>query len=84
MLCRRCCSIIHTTLQDKLRHIFSTTDRQEIKLAKPNYQYEKRQKELAKKKKKEDKLKEKAQKNEEPTTDNPADTPEDSGAGDAK
>lgn len=50
-------------------------------MAKPNYQYEKRQKELAKKKKKEDKLKEKAQKNEEPTTGNPADTPEDSGAG---
>jgi len=71
-------------LQDKLKYIFSTTDRQEIKLAKPNYQYEKRQKELAKKKKKEDKLKEKTQKNEVPATDDTADTPADSGPGNTK
>ncbi|MHB1246085.1 MAG: hypothetical protein ACYCY1_02345 [Sulfuriferula sp.] len=42
-------------------------------MAKPNYQYEKRQKELAKKKKKEDKLKEKAQKSEVPANDTTAD-----------
>jgi hypothetical protein len=48
-------------------------------LAKPNYQYEKRQKELAKKKKKEDKLKEKAQKHEAPPADDTADAPVDSG-----
>lgn len=37
-------------------------------MAQPNYQYEKRQKELAKKRKKEEKLKEKALKNEIPST----------------
>jgi hypothetical protein len=49
-------------------------------LAKPNYQYEKRQKELAKKKKKEDKLKEKTQKNEAPPTDDATDSPVNSGS----
>lgn len=50
-------------------------------MAKPNYQYEKRQKELAKKKKKEDKLKEKAQKNESPSTDEAENTPVDGSPG---
>jgi hypothetical protein len=45
-------------------------------LAQPNYQYEKRQKELAKKKKKEDKLKEKAQKNEVPSGGDATDAPD--------
>lgn len=53
-------------------------------MAKPNYQYEKRQKELAKKKKKEDKLKEKAQKHEAPPADDTADAPVDSGPGTAE
>lgn len=44
-------------------------------MAKPNYQYEKRQKELAKKKKKEDKMREKVLKNEARAQDTP---PEDS------
>lgn len=44
-------------------------------MAQPNYQYEKRQKELAKKKKKEDKLKEKAQKSETPSNDDATDAP---------
>ena len=44
-------------------------------MAQPNYQYEKRQKELAKKKKKEDKLKEKTQKNEAPPSDDATDAP---------
>lgn len=60
-------------MQHKQRIISSTTDKQEIKLAQPNYQYEKRQKELAKKKKKEDKLREKAQKTEIPAADTTAD-----------
>ncbi|BBP05352.1 hypothetical protein TPL01_15270 [Sulfuriferula plumbiphila] len=50
-------------------------------MAQPNYQYEKRQKELAKKKKKEDKLREKAQKNEAPAAGGTADAPADSGPG---
>jgi len=53
-------------------------------LAKPNYQYEKRQKELAKKKKKEDKLKEKAQKNETPLADDTTDAPAGGGSGNTK
>ncbi len=36
--------------------------RRKIKLAKPNYQYERRQKDLAKKKKQEEKLRRKAEK----------------------
>lgn len=48
-------------------------------MAKPNYSFEKRQRELAKKKKKEEKLKEKAGRKAEPgTADEPAqDTPSD-------
>ena len=43
-------------------------------MAKPNYGFQKRQKELAKKKKKEDKLRKKQEKREQGDTDNP--TPE--------
>jgi hypothetical protein len=45
------------------------------KLAKPNYQYEKRQKDLAKKKKQEDKRLRKLEKNTDPTVDNPDQAP---------
>jgi hypothetical protein len=41
-------------------------------LAQPNYQYEKRQKDLAKKKKKEEKLKKKLEKKERKSDDAPA------------
>jgi len=44
-------------------------------LAKPNYQYEKRQKDLAKKKKQEEKQEEKRQRKEEKTSVPPAETP---------
>ena len=40
-----------------------------MSVAQPNYQYEKRQKDLAKKKKKEEKQQRKAQKNETPAAD---------------
>jgi hypothetical protein len=40
-------------------------------LAKPNFQFEKRQRELAKKRKKEEKLQRKLEKNQPPTADNP-------------
>ncbi|MCL4469653.1 MAG: hypothetical protein M1547_00630 [Gammaproteobacteria bacterium] len=40
-------------------------------MAQPNYQYEKRQKDLAKKKKKEEKQQRKSGKTETPATDNP-------------
>jgi hypothetical protein len=43
--------------------------RKDDPLAKPNYQYEKRQKELAKKRKKEEKLKRKQEKRQEETED---------------
>jgi len=56
-------------------------------LATPNYGYEKRQKELAKKKKKEEKLKEKAQRkvgegaaSDSPDNGNEADAPADGGS----
>jgi hypothetical protein len=45
------------------------------KLAKPNYQYEKRQKDLAKKKKQEEKRLRKLEKNAVPTVDNPDQAP---------
>ncbi|MEN6587743.1 MAG: hypothetical protein ABFE02_17015 [Sulfuricella sp.] len=45
-------------------------------MAQPNYQYEKRQKELAKKKKKEEKLREKALKNETGASDDATQSPE--------
>jgi hypothetical protein len=45
------------------------------KLAKPNYQYEKRQKDLAKKKKQEEKRLRKLEKNTVPTVDNPDQAP---------
>lgn len=41
-------------------------------MAQPNYQYEKRQKELAKKKKKEEKLRERTLKHENEASDEPA------------
>lgn len=44
-------------------------------MAKPNYQYEKRQKDLAKKKKQEEKQEEKRQRKEEKTSVPPAETP---------
>jgi len=44
-------------------------------LAKPNYQYEKRQKDLAKKKKQEEKRLRKLEKNAVPTVDNPDQVP---------
>ena len=44
------------------------------KLAKPNYQYEKRQKDLAKKKKQEEKRLRKLEKNTAPSVDNPDET----------
>jgi hypothetical protein len=44
-------------------------------LAKPNYQYEKRQKDLAKKKKQEEKRLRKLEKNTVPAVDNPAQAP---------
>jgi hypothetical protein len=40
-------------------------------LAKPNYQHEKRQKDLAKKKKKEEKMRRKAEKSNSPKEENP-------------
>lgn len=45
-------------------------------MAQPNYQYEKRQKDLAKKKKKEEKLKKKLEKKEPKTGDAPAAAPQ--------
>jgi hypothetical protein len=45
------------------------------KLAKPNYQYEKRQKDLAKKKKQEEKRLRKLEKNTDPSVDNPEQAP---------
>jgi hypothetical protein len=45
--------------------------REDNKLAKPNYQYEKRQKDLAKKKKQEEKRLRKLEKNTVPSVDNP-------------
>ena len=45
------------------------------KLAKPNYQYEKRQKDLAKKKKQEEKRLRKLEKNTVPAVDNPDQAP---------
>ena len=44
-------------------------------MAKPNYQYEKRQKDLAKKKKQEEKRLRKLEKNAVPTADNPDQDP---------
>ena len=44
-------------------------------MPKPNYQFEKRQKELAKKRKQEEKRLRKAEKNEPPPADNPASVP---------
>ena len=44
-------------------------------MAQPNYQYEKRQKDLAKKKKKEEKLKKKLEKKELKTGETPATAP---------
>lgn len=44
-------------------------------MAKPNYQYEKRQKDLAKKKKQEEKRLRKLEKNTVPTVDNPDQAP---------
>lgn len=44
-------------------------------MAKPNYQYEKRQKDLAKKKKQEEKRLRKLEKNTVPTVDNPGQAP---------
>jgi hypothetical protein len=44
-------------------------------LAKPNYQYEKRQKDLAKKKKQEEKRLRKLEKNTVPSVDNPEQAP---------
>ena len=44
-------------------------------MAKPNYQYEKRQKDLAKKKKQEEKRLRKLEKNAVPTADNPDQAP---------
>jgi hypothetical protein len=47
------------------------SDRGEQNLAKPNFAYQKRQKELEKKRKKEEKLKRKVEKNAPPATDAP-------------
>lgn len=47
----------------------------DYKLAKPNYQYEKRQKDLAKKKKQEEKRLRKLEKNTVPAVDNPDQAP---------
>jgi hypothetical protein len=51
------------------------TNWKDDKLAKPNYQYEKRQKDLAKKKKQEEKRLRKLEKNTVPAVDNPDQTP---------
>jgi len=51
---------------------FISTLLQDANLAQPNYQYEKRQKDLAKKKKKEEKLKKKLEKKELKTGESPA------------
>ncbi len=52
-------------------------------MAKPNYQYEKRQKDLAKKKKKEEKLARKTQKSDVPGSDEAAADPQAGEAGTA-
>jgi hypothetical protein len=52
-----------------------STNWKDDKLAKPNYQYEKRQKDLAKKKKQEEKRLRKLEKNTVPTVDNPDQLP---------
>ena len=49
-------------------------------MAKPNFGYQKRQKELEKKRKKEQKLKKKLEKNAPPATDAPPPVPEGTGA----
>lgn len=48
-----------------------TTNQKDSLLAKPNYQYEKRQKDLAKNKKQEEKRQKKAEKNNAPPVDAP-------------
>ena len=52
------------------------SDQGEHNLAKPNFGYQKRQKELEKKRKKEEKLKKKLEKNAPPATDAPPPAPE--------
>jgi hypothetical protein len=52
------------------------TTEKETLLAKPNYQYEKRQKDLAKKKKQEEKLEEKRQRKLDKSNVPPAETPQ--------
>jgi septal ring factor EnvC (AmiA/AmiB activator) len=56
-------------------HFSTITRAQEENLAQPNYQYEKRQKDLAKKKKKEEKLKKKLEKKEAKPEEAPAPPP---------
>lgn len=53
-------------------------------MATPNYGYEKRQRELAKKQKKEDKLREKAQRKLQPDSQAPGEAEEGAGAAPAK
>jgi hypothetical protein len=53
------------------RRAASPSDRGEHNLAKPNFAYQKRQKELEKKRKKEEKLKRKVEKNAPPAADAP-------------
>jgi len=55
----------------------TTTPTQDDTVAQPNYQYEKRQKDLAKKKKKEEKLQRKLASKEAQPSENSAQTPQD-------
>ena len=54
----------------------SPSEEGEHNLAKPNFGYQKRQKELEKKRKKEEKIKKKLEKNAPPAADEPAPAPE--------
>jgi hypothetical protein len=70
--CRRACHEGGTPVLDRC-----VNPRQgERNLAKPNFGYQKRQKELEKKRKKEEKMKKKLEKNAAPAADAPAPAPE--------
>jgi hypothetical protein len=58
--------------RESARIAASPSDRGEHNLAKPNFGYQKRQKELEKKRKKEEKMKRKLEKNAPPAADAPA------------
>ncbi|MEK7840823.1 MAG: hypothetical protein AAB252_06620, partial [Pseudomonadota bacterium] len=59
--------------------IIWANDQEDSTLAKPNYQFQKRQKELQKKKKMEEKRQRKLERSSSPSTDNPDQTPDQGG-----